>query len=163
MGDGNSRELNLSKYKVLSICMEVKDLNKTIEYYSSNFGIGPFVVQERSNDCILHGREAHYTARWAIAPLGEGQVILEFSEIIEGESIHTEFLEKNGEGVSYICLGVPDVDAKIAKFKEKGIEVLQYCRRKDGGVFAYMDTGKVGGLVIELLEGGLTGVEKFTK
>ena len=158
MHDGDKGEIDLSKSKLLSISVEVEDLDKAIEYYSSNFGIGPFVVQERTNDAILHGKESRHTTRWAMAPMGGGRVVLSLTQIIEGESIHKEILRRRGEGMSSLCFKVEDLDQGIAQFEKKGIGVLQYAKRKTGGGFAYMDTAKVGGVVIELLEGGLSGM-----
>ena len=158
MGTDEKREVDLSKNRVLSMCIEVKDLDKAVDFYQSNFGIGPFIVQERVNDCILHGKKTQYTARWAQAPLGGGQIALTLTQIISGESVHKEILMEKGEWVGSICLDVADLDSEIAKLEKKGIKVAQYCKKKTGGAFAYMDTGKAGGMLIELLEGGMSGV-----
>jgi|ETNmetMinimDraft_35_1059890.scaffolds.fasta_scaffold86877_2 4-hydroxyphenylpyruvate dioxygenase-like putative hemolysin len=158
MGTNEKGKVNLSKNRVLTIAIEVKDLDKTVDFYQSNFGIGPFIIQERVNDCILHGKKTQYTARWATTRLGGGQIALTLTHIIDGESIHKEILMEKGEGVSSICFDVADLDAEIVKLEKKGIGVTQYIKRKNGGAYAYMDTGKIGGMLIQLLEGGISGV-----
>ena len=51
--------------------MVVKDLDKTMEYYSSTFGIGPWRVVDVDNpELIVRGQVYPWRARIASAPLG---------------------------------------------------------------------------------------------
>ncbi len=130
----------------------VEDLDRAVEYYSANFGIGPFKIFERHYEGVIlrERNDAAYTVRIAIAPMGP--VDFELIQVTEGESIHLEFLEKRGEGIEHLGFRVSDLDAEIEKFKQSGIKVTQSVRRKDGSGYAYMDTEKTGGILFELIQ-----------
>ncbi len=141
------------------IILEVADLDKAVEKWSS-LGLGPWLVQERSNEAIMQGRKVSNRARWAMAPLGP-TVLLELAQILEGEHVHNKFLRERGEGLSALSFNVENLDEWLAKCKEMGIEPLLTQARKTGGRFAYMDTEKeFNGVMIEFLEGELTGLDK---
>ena len=130
----------------------VEDLDRAVEYYTTNFGIGPFRFFELHYEGVIirDRNDAAYTVRLAIAPMGP--VDLELIQVTEGDSIHLEFLEKRGEGVEHIGFRVPDLGAEIEEFKQLGMEVLQSVRRPDGSGYAYMDTQKTGGIIFELIQ-----------
>lgn len=126
----------------------VKDVQKAAEYYTSNFGIGPFKIFDyRFENGQVHGRPATFKLRLGFARMG--QVVLELIQVLEGETIYKEFLEKKGEGLHHLCFYVSDFDEKVAAFARKGIGVIQGARYPEGG-FAYLDTEKVGGVILEL-------------
>ncbi|MCW3992672.1 MAG: VOC family protein, partial [Candidatus Bathyarchaeota archaeon] len=76
---------------VRQVGVVVRNVDEAVEYYSSNFGVGPFriVIRERKS-VIVHGEPADYKVKLAFADLG--QIQLELIEVLEGETIHTEFL-----------------------------------------------------------------------
>ena len=136
--------------EVGQIGIVVRDLEKTVDYYLSTFGIGPFkIVEVEYYEATFHGRPGPLKIRIGLARMG--QVTLELIEPPEGEGTHREFLENRGEGLHHLGFYVPDVDSEAAKFQEQGIEVIQRGRRVGGG-YAYMDTEKVGGVIFELIE-----------
>ena len=72
--------------------------------------------------------------------------------MVEGKTIQSEFLERNGEGVHHLGFLVDDLDAEIAKYEERGFNVIQrYDTPQKGVSFAFLDTDKVGGIVFELV------------
>ena len=88
-------------------------------------------------------------ANLAFAQLGS--VELELIEPGEGENIYWEFLRAKGEGVHHFGLFVSDIDRELAKFRERGIEVLQSGNTPDAR-YAYMDTESLAGIILELLQ-----------
>lgn len=135
--------------KIDHIGIVVKDIQKTVEYYSSTLGIGPFRVFEVNiPDAIVQGKVSSLRIKAAIAKLGS--LDIELIESIEGENIYAEFLKSRGEGLHHLAMLVDDVDKEVAELKEQGIRVLQGAKTPAGS-FAYLDTEEIGGVIIELL------------
>ena len=126
----------------------VKDLDRAIAFYESTFGLGPFEIREVEAPNVWdRGEEKHIKARLAFASLGE--VELELIQILEGDSLHLEFLRKHGEGLHHLGFFVKDFPAKLEQAKAMGLQVLQ----KDpfGQFYAYLDTRQHGGIIFELI------------
>ena len=68
---------------------------------------------------------------------------------VEGETLYKQFLETNGEGIQHVAFTVDDLDRETKKMREKGIPVILSDRRES---FAYFDTRKIGGIIIELMQ-----------
>jgi len=138
--------------KVDQVGIVVRDMDKAIEYYQS-LGIGPFEpfknldIVERK----VRGKPVPLDSIKAKIMLAKmGPVELELIEPVEGESLWKEFLETKGEGIQHLCFFVDDIDREEVKLIEKGFTVLYRSRFKNGDGGAYFDTGKVGGVLIEL-------------
>ncbi|MBI2856767.1 MAG: VOC family protein, partial [Chloroflexi bacterium] len=65
---------------------------------------------------------------------------------------HKEFLETRGEGLHHLGFFVTDLDNQINNLTRQGFQVTQGGKRLTGGGFAYFDTDKVGGVVLELVQ-----------
>ena len=136
--------------EIFQVGIVVKDLNKTVEYLSS-LGLGPFTIKTNTHSsATVHGEKVFYEVRIALAM--QGPVQLELIEYQKGKTIHKEFLDEKGEGIHHILFQVRDLNATMKKFADQGIEPLQQDRFVGGGGMAYMDTGKIGGLVIEVVQ-----------
>ena len=132
----------------------VKDIQKTMDYYSSTFGIGPFrVVDMNIPGVIARGEVIELKLKLAFAEAGP--VEIELIESIEGENIYTEFLRSKGEGLHHLGIKVDDVDKEVAGLKERGVAVLQQ-GKVNGRSFAYLDTGEPGGVIFELIPSART-------
>ncbi len=80
-----------------------------------------------------------------------GSVELELIQVLEGETIHTEFLREKGEGLHHLRFKVDDLDAKLAGLAKEGIDVI-FRKNLNGVDFAYLNTDRFGGIMIELIE-----------
>ena len=81
-----------------------------------------------------------------------GQIEVELIQVLEGETPHTEFLREKGEGLHHLRCCVDDVDGVLAEMAKDGIEPFFYHEVEGmGKIFAYLNTDKVGGVVLELL------------
>ena len=129
----------------------VRDINKAIEYYKS-LGIGPFgPVTTPVAEKKFYGKPTEdYGVELRLARLG--QIHIELLQPVKGASPAMGFLEKRGEGINHICFAVDDVEKEAAKLVEKGFEVISSVKFQNGGGNVYLDTGKVGGVLIELLQ-----------
>ena len=126
----------------------VKDVDRAIAFYESAFGLGPFDVREVGAPNVWdRGEEKHIRARLAFATLG--QLELELIQILEGDSIHLEFLREHGEGLHHLGFFVRDFAAKLEQAKAMGFEVLQTDPFRQA--YAYLDTRRPGGIIFELI------------
>src|SRR5271166_5382844 len=117
-------DMSISLPKLHHIGVAVKSVAKGIEYYSSNFNLGPFgIIESSRTGALVHGRPTNYKIKQAFAQMGF--CLFELNEMIEGKTIQSEFIEKNGEGIHHLGFLVDDLDAEVAKFEKKGFNVIQ--------------------------------------
>ena len=149
MKESNNEKLILKE--INQVCVVVKDLQKSMEYYWSTFGIGPFTIYTYEppyvTDMKIRGKPKDYKMKIAFAKMGAIQL-----ELIQplSESIYTEFLNEKGEGIHHIGCYVDNLDEAVAIMEKQGISVLQSGNRPGGG-YAYMDTEKTLGVIFELI------------
>ena len=126
----------------------VEDLDRAIAFYQSAFGLGPFDIREVGAPNVWdRGQEKQIKARLGFATIG--QVEIELIQILEGDSMHLEFLREHGEGLHHLGFFVKDFAAKLEQAEAMGLKVLQ----KDpfGQAYAYLDTRQPGGIIFELI------------
>ncbi len=141
-----------TSWKFLHMGMEVKDMDKAVEYYQSLdiATIGPEHISESGSDLMEKGKPADPRRKLKIRMAQIGPVTFELIQQLEGESVHKEFIESIGEGISHIAFTVDDFDKERIKLVEKGASVI--LGRKDQHGFAYFDTRKFGNVIIELIQ-----------
>ena len=138
---------------VSQVGMVVKDIDKVMEFYSSTFGIGPWVVKEGEYR-ELKVRDRIHSCKTKIARADFGPIELELFQVIEGRSLHSEFLDRDREGVHHFGFFVSREEKEniIEKLTEIGINVVQAAERPNVR-YAFLDTEKEGGGVFfELIE-----------
>lgn len=139
--------------RIHHIGVVVRDIDKTIDYLSS-LGIGPFEpphAEPPVTEKLVRGKPVDYSLKMSNAKM-EG-VNIELLQPVKGESVQKEFLESRGEGIQHIGFAVDDrdsLDSEVARLVKKGVKILSSIKRPGGGN-AYLDTGVVGGVVIELM------------
>ena len=132
----------------------VRDTDATARYYEQVFGLGPWTIMEgETTDCTNRGEPVKIRGKIGIAQVGAVQ--FELIQIMEGESIHSEFLQERGEGLHHIGFYVRDLGARLEACKEAGSDVLQKGTIKQGPItihYAYLDTVSIGGVVFEYIQ-----------
>jgi methylmalonyl-CoA/ethylmalonyl-CoA epimerase len=131
----------------------VRDLESAIERYSATFDCTRWVIYTYGPQSVkeptFRGGPGTYEMRLAL-PDSDPQV--ELIQPLKGPSLYHEWLDEHGEGLHHIGMRVPDLDEGI---RERGYPVLQsgrgYGLDGDGG-FAYLDTEKDLGVILELIE-----------
>ena len=133
------------------IAIVVKSIDETVKFYTEIFGIGPFEIREVDfPNATYYGRKAGYRGKRAFAKLGP--VTLELIELIEGKTVHEDFLKEKGEGLHHIGFFVTDLKKCERKPKSVGLKVVQGIKREDGSGFAYLDSDRIGGAMFELIQ-----------
>ena len=137
------------------IGIAVRDIDKAIKYYQSLGAVltdAPVVHPVGDpKEWKIYGKTPT-KLKIKACRVQIGSLTLEMHQPIEGESLWKEFLETKGEGINHLGFFVDDVDREEAKLVEKGFAVLYSSRFQNGGGATYFDTGKVGNLIIELLQ-----------
>jgi methylmalonyl-CoA/ethylmalonyl-CoA epimerase len=138
------------------ICLLVRDVEKVAQNFSKAFGIGPFTAtpyETPASKGTVHGKPQGYKLKFANAKIGP--ISLELVEPIEGNSALTEFLEERGQGLHHLAYRCPPpLDEELAKWKKVGIDPLQVDKNISDDPrygWAYMDTEKLVGCVLEIL------------
>jgi catechol 2,3-dioxygenase-like lactoylglutathione lyase family enzyme len=147
--DSNLKQ-TLSLVEVSQIGLVVKDIEATKRRYLEMFGIDfPKVFIPEYFKMTYRGKPADFKFKVALGMMGEMQI--ELIEVLRGETIYGEFLEQKGEGLHHLGFDVKNMDERIEALEKLGIGVLQSGERI-GARFAYMDTEKTVGLIVEFIE-----------
>ncbi|CAG0947512.1 methylmalonyl-CoA/ethylmalonyl-CoA epimerase [Anaerolineae bacterium] len=88
----------------------------------------------------------------AFMPVGGSEV--ELVEPQDTESGLAKYLAKRGEGVHHICFEVDDIDAALARLKEKGAQLIDETPRENskGMRYAFIHPKSAHGVLIELYQ-----------
>jgi len=144
--------------------MVVKEIDKVIEFYSSTFSIGPWIIWEGNSEAKASDRIYRYKTKTAIAPLGP--VMLELFQLVEGRSpVHSDFLDKGRQGVHHFGFYTTKEEKEqiIANLTKAGLRVVQSAEIKGRGNNAFLDTGKKGDLFFEIIDATPTPIPQTPK
>ena len=111
------------------IGIAVEDCEKAAAWWERVFGVGPFstdvYVLDASTRFRFKGEPAKARMKAAIAYSGD--VFIELVEVLEGESPHTEFLRRHGEGLQHVAFSVEDIHQAVADLAGEGLRlILEY-------------------------------------
>ena len=148
MRQSSSGKVELGPVKQVGVV--VKDADKTMDYYSSLFGIGSWETRELGSTAEdLKAGKRPWRVKLCFASLGPVQ--LELIQVLEGRTIHSRFLESKGEGLHHLGFYVTDIEDKLTRLERQGTRILLR-GRGTAGTFAYLDTEAQGGVIFELIE-----------
>ncbi len=144
--------VDFPKFAVNHIGIVTRDVERCAKKYEDLFGFRPFNVVLRGKQKIeLHGQPAEVRHKTAIG-FGGG-VQFHISQVVEGRSAHSEFLDAGKEGLHHVGVFVEDFDGELAKYASKGYAVVSQGFETSLRVrWAYMDTAADLGFFIELIE-----------
>ena len=141
---------------VVQIAVVVRDVEKAAKTWADFFGLE---VPETS--LTDPPEKAHSTyrgkpteARAKLAFLKMDNLQIELIEPIGEPSTWMDFLKTHGEGVHHIAFGVKGMNEQIANLEKKGMPLVQFGEwtAYTGGCYAYFDSEKQLGVIVELLE-----------
>ena len=130
------------------ICIVVKDIEKTKDYYES-IGIGPWTEYPplvEYTKLNVEDEKGFFGTRFVFTHIGNLQ--LQLAQPGEGKTIYKEFLETKGEGVFHVGFEVDDIDAVEKQLTNNKMKVLASGRRDDGSGFSYLDTREHAGITL---------------
>jgi len=90
--------------------------------------------------------------RVAMLPIGESRI--ELLEPTNDDSPISKFLEKRGGGLHHIALEVDDINAALARLKEKGMRLIDESPRigAEGCLVAFVHPSSANGVLLELVQ-----------
>ena len=138
----NSSEERSVFSKVGQIGIVVKDVERYMKFYEKMFGVEPFPTVESAVD----------SAKLKIGLFQLGEVQIELIQVLEGETTHSKFLEKRGEGLHHLGFFVEDIEKELARLEKGGVKVLERGTVLGVVKFAYLDTENILGVVLELIQ-----------
>jgi len=129
----------------------VKNIDETIKYYERTFGFGPFEIRYVDYPtATYYGQVAGYKGKRAFFFMGPIQI--ELIELVDGKTIHEDFLKEKGEGLHHLGFRVDNIKEVKKRAEEAGFKVIQGFTRQDNTGFAYLDSDKIGGVLFEISE-----------
>ena len=138
--------------RITQYAFVVRDLRRVSAYYDRlGFGPLPFDLNV-SLDRVYRGRPGVFQmllgwGRWA-------DVVFEWIEPTVGPSTYDEHLQRHGEGFHHLGFNVPEMDAALARLRDRGLAVTMsggWDANGHAGRFAYLDAERHGGVAVELL------------
>lgn len=128
--------------RVDHIGIAVDDLAAAVAVYEGVLGLS------------LLGYETVEDQRVRVAKLSGGDDVIELLEPTEEDSPIGKFIAKRGPGIHHICLEVDDIEATLARFKEKGLKLIDESPRigAGGARIAFVHPKSTSGVLIELSE-----------
>jgi methylmalonyl-CoA/ethylmalonyl-CoA epimerase len=94
--------------KICQVGIVVNNIEETVKFYQEAFGIDPFEIFEANyTDARYYGEKAGYRGKRAFAKMGA--MMIELIELIEGKTLHEQFLKEGGEGLHHLAFEVKDL------------------------------------------------------
>ncbi|MDE3839508.1 methylmalonyl-CoA epimerase [Bacillus methanolicus] len=128
--------------KVDHIGIAVKSLDKTLPFYTEVLRLELLGIEEVESEKVK------------VAFLKAGETKLELLEPTAEDSPIAKFIEKRGEGIHHVALGVESIQERINEMKSKGIAMIQDKPKTGAGgaLVAFMHPKSTGGVLYEFCE-----------
>ena len=153
----NASELPFLKNGVAQIAIIVEDLDKAVEQYWKVFGIGPWHIYTYGAPLVksmsFHGEPTEYSMRIGLSYIGAMRI--ELIEPLTENTVYAEFVRDHGYGVHHFGILVDSMKDGLAEAENAGLRMTMdgagFGRDGDGH-FAYLDTEKLIGVTLELID-----------
>ena len=133
----------------------VDDLESAAQRFSATMNIGPFFLADYKPEFFesveYRGKPGTLQMRTAICYAGAVQIEL-VQPTGDGDTCYRDTVMPGTEAFHHICFWTHDLEADIARYRERGFPVANRARVKKGPAFAYIDASQSMGCMIELLE-----------
>jgi methylmalonyl-CoA/ethylmalonyl-CoA epimerase len=128
--------------KVDHIGIAVRSIETTLPFYTEVLKLPLLGIEEVESQKVR------------VAFLKAGETKLELLEPTTQESTIAQFIEKRGEGMHHIALGVNSIEERILEMKENGIRMIDEEPRigAGGAHIAFMHPKSASGVLVELCE-----------
>jgi Glyoxalase/Bleomycin resistance protein/Dioxygenase superfamily len=130
--------------EIVKVGIVTRHLDERVAWYSRQLGIGPWRISildtSQLSQATLRGQPATYKLR--IAQALAGGTILELVQPLEGTSLHSEWLDRQGEGVHYlgVTTNPPTWPEIRAQFAAANCPIQMEGESQNTPHFAYLDT-----------------------
>jgi len=133
----------------------VDDIDTAAMHWVENMGVGPFFIAEYNStiltDTFYRGKPTEITMITALAYAGDCQIEL-VQPLGKQSNIYRDTVSAGSTGFHHICCWSDDLKADIQHYRDAGYEVASQGSVINGPSFAYIDTHKDFGCMLELME-----------
>jgi methylmalonyl-CoA/ethylmalonyl-CoA epimerase len=128
--------------RIVHIGIAVRAIDEILPFYRDLLGLDDHPL-ENSDGARIAGLAAGPTLVELLEPLSDSP-----------DSPISKYLERRGPGIHHICFAVQDLDATLARCREKGIRLIDDTPRMgaEGKRIAFLHPGSTGGVLVELTE-----------
>ncbi len=128
--------------KVDHIGIAVRSLDEALPFYTETLRLSLLGIEEVESEMVR------------IAFLKAGETKIELLEPLNADSAIANHIEKRGEGIHHIALGVDSIQERINEIKAKGIKMIQDEPKAGAGgaLIAFLHPKSTGGVLFELCE-----------
>lgn len=128
--------------KVDHIGIAVRSLEEALPFYTEVLGLEVQAVEEVESEKVK------------VAFIKIGETKIELLEPTSSDSPITQYIEKRGEGIHHVALGVDSIEDRMKEMQEKGIQMLQDKAKTGAGgaLVAFMHPKSTGRVLYELCE-----------
>ncbi|KON87129.1 lactoylglutathione lyase [Sporosarcina globispora] len=128
--------------KVDHIGIAVRSIDEALPFYTETLKLEFLGIEEVESQ------------RVKVAFIKAGETKLELLEPTREDSPIAKFIEKRGEGLHHVALGVDSIQERIIQMKEQGIRMLQDEPKigAGGAQVAFMHPKSTGGILYEFCE-----------
>lgn len=128
--------------KVDHIGIAVKSIEEALPFYTDVLGLEVQQIEEVESEKLK------------VAFIKVGDTKLELLEPTSPESAVAKHIEKRGEGIHHVALGVESIQDRIDEIKAKGIQMIQDQPKigAGGALVAFMHPKSTGRVLVELCE-----------
>lgn len=131
----------MSEIRFNHLAIVVDDLDAALSFWREGLGLIGGGVQSVPAEAV------------DIAFLELGDAHIELIKPTSADSGVAKYLAKRGPGMHHLCLEVSDLDAKLAKLRAAGCELINdEPRERDGRRYAFIHPKSTGGVLLELYE-----------
>ena len=128
--------------KIDHVGIAVKSIEDVLPFYVETLNLPLLGVEEVESEKVK------------VAFLQVGESKIELLEPTSPDSPIAKFIEKRGEGIHHVALGVDDIEGRIAELKANGIQMINDQPKigAGGAHVAFMHPKSTGGVLYELCE-----------
>jgi len=128
--------------KINHLGIATKGIDEALEFWSDALGL------ENAHTEVVEDQKV----RVAMLPIGESRI--ELLEPTSDDSPISKFLEKRGGGLHHIAVEVDDINAALARLKEKGMRLIDESPRigAEGCLVAFVHPSSANGVLLELVQ-----------
>lgn len=128
--------------KVDHIGIAVKSLDQALPFYTEELKLPLLGIEEVESEKVK------------VAFLEAGETHIELLEPTSPESAIAKYIEKRGEGIHHIALGVESIQERLNELKDKGIRLIQEEAKvgAGGSKVAFLHPKSASGVLYELCE-----------
>ena len=134
-------------WKLDQVAYVVRNMEVSLPAYEKLHG--PFELAEYPLEAVSY-RGRMVDCRLKVATNNDGPLEIELVEVMEGQTPHSEHIERYGEGLHHIRFRVDRIDERITNLEAEGYETVFYKRIADDIAFAYLEAPSGG--ILELLD-----------